>query len=126
MLPHRQDEHQIELKYTYPEENKKSLKEQNEILGKMRKHGHISYTKTNQNQNKSPWNIEELKKYRPKGYDTLLSCKLCVYEALSIKDLRSHKLKVHNISRFQCKVCGKKGFQLAYFLKQHQMEMHDM
>ena len=61
MLPHRQHEHQIKSKYKYPEENKIILKDQNEILRKMRKHGHIAYTQTNQSENKSPRNIEELK-----------------------------------------------------------------
>ena len=126
MLPHRKEVHQIELKCTVPNENRIILAKQNKVLLNMRKHGFISYTQTYSNQIKSPWNIEELKKFRPAGCDTLLSCKLCVYEALSNQDLRSHKMNVHNITRFECEVCGKKGFRLAYYLKQHQMEMHDM
>ena len=100
MLPHRKEEHQMESKYTFPNENWIILTKQNNILLNMRKHGFISYTQTNSNQNKSPLNIKELKKFRPTGYDTLLSCKLCVYEALSIQDLKSHKMNVHNITRF--------------------------
>ena len=74
-----------------------------------------------------PWNIEVLKKFQPiKELNESLKCDLCDFGTTHTNKLRCHKLTAHKTAKFECDVCGESNFMTFHWVKQHQMEKHNM
>ena len=102
-------------------------KKQTHLLREMKTRSFIPIDTPLQNSLCKPWNIEVLKKFEPiKQQDEYLKCDLCDFGTRHTSKLRSHKLTAHKTAKFECDVCGVSNFMTFHWVKQHQMEKHNM
>ena len=98
---------------------------QTQILNEMKKRSFIPNGTPLQIRLCTPWNIEVLKKYQPTN-TFQLKCDTCDFGTRHLSKLRSHKLTAHKTAKFECDVCGESNFMTFTWVKQHQMEKHNM
>ena len=98
---------------------------QTQLLREMKKRSLIPNDTPLQNGLYTPWNIEVLKKYQPTNHFKL-KCDTCDFGTKHTSKLRTHKLTAHKTTKFECDVCGEANFMTFHWVKQHQMEKHDM